>query len=162
MFLKVLLLTLLVGHSHLLVFDGTAQSSEPVSLEEAITTAPVIGKKIIIDVYVEWCPYCQRMHSDTYTSESVLDAISDHFLWVRINAESEEMVNYHGTELTMIDFARALENRSYPTTYFMNEDGNIIGVQPGYFEAEVFADMLNFVGTDSFLRMDFETFRTLE
>lgn len=162
MTLNTLILTFLFSFLHFSDVEGLEKVTQPVTLEEAITTAPEIGKKILIDVYVEWCPYCQRMHSETYTSEAVLAAISNHFLWVRINAESEELVNYHGTELTMSDFARALENRSYPTTYFMNEDGNIIGVQPGYLDSDIFADMLQFVGTDSFLRMDFETFRTLE
>lgn len=161
MTLHISLLFFLIANVLTPLGERVTAGAEPVTLEEAISTAPSLGKKILIDVYVEWCPYCQRMHANTYSSDEVLNTISEHFLWVRINAESDEIVNYHGTELTMSDFARALENRSYPTTYFMNEDGNIIAVQPGYMEAEVFTDLLRFVGTDAFLRMDFESFQKL-
>ncbi|TVQ67698.1 MAG: DUF255 domain-containing protein [Balneolaceae bacterium] len=151
----------------LLTFFGSgalcAQNQDPVSvpLEEALETAAESGKKILLDVYVEWCPYCQRMHGETYTDNEVLKAISEHFLWVRINAESEQKVNYLGTELSMIHFAQALENRSFPTTYFMNQEGNIIAVQPGYLDSGIFADILNFVGSDAYLQMDFESFQNL-
>lgn len=161
MTLHISLLFILISHLLTPFEERNIVGADPVTLEEAISMAPSSGKKILIDVYVEWCPYCQRMHANTYSNEEVLHTISEHFLWVRINAESNEMVNYHGTELTMANFARALENRSYPTTYFMNEDGNIIGVQPGYFEADVFTELLRFVGTDAFLRMDFESFQDL-
>lgn len=131
---------------------------EPVTLEEALKAAPLENKKILLDVYASWCPYCQRMHSDVYTNQAVMDAISDYYLWVQINVESDELVNYQGTEMTESEFARALDNKNIPTTYFMNEEGAIIGVQPGYLEAEVFSNLLNFVGSDAFLNQSFEEY----
>lgn len=138
-----------------------AQSSEinPISLEEALKRAPQEDKKILIDVYASWCPYCQRMHSDVYTSDEVLSAISDHYLWVKINIESEEIVTYKGTQFTEAQFARALDNKSIPTTYFMNDEGSIIGSQPGYLDVDVFSNLLNFIGSDAFLIQSFEEFR---
>lgn len=138
-----------------------AQGSEinPISLEEALKRAPQEDKKILIDVYASWCPYCQRMHSDVYTSEEVLTAISDHYLWVKINIESEELVSYKGTQFTEAQFARALDNKSIPTTYFMNDEGSIIGAQPGFLEVNVFSHLLNFIGSDAFLVQSFDEFR---
>lgn len=138
-----------------------AQSSEtvPITLEEALKRAPQEDKKILIDVYASWCPYCQRMHSDVYTSDEVLNAISDHYLWVRINVESDDVVTYKGTQFTEAQFARALDNKSIPTTYFMNDEGAIIGVQPGYLEIDVFSNLLNFIGSDAFLVQSFDEFR---
>lgn len=131
----------------------------PVSLEEALIRASQENKKILIDVYASWCPYCQRMHSDVYTSDEVLSAISDHYLWVKINVESEETVTYKGTQFTEAQFARALDNENIPTTYFMNDEGAIIGVQPGYLDAEVFSNLLNYIGSDAFLSQSFDDFR---
>lgn len=132
---------------------------EPISLEEALIRAAKEDKKILIDVYASWCPYCQRMHADVYTNDDVLSAISDHYLWVKINVESGEMVSYKGNQFTEAQFARALDNENVPTTYFMNDEGAIIGVQPGYLEAEVFSNLLNFIGSDAFLRQSFDEFR---
>ncbi len=138
-----------------------AQSTEvaPISLKEALERAALEDKKILIDVYASWCPYCQRMHSDVYTSDEVLTAISDHYLWVKINVESDEMVTYKGTQFTEAQFARALDNKSIPTTYFMNDEGSIIGAQPGYLEVDVFSNLLNFIGSDAFLVQSFDEFR---
>jgi len=138
-----------------------AQNNEikPISLEEALNRASEENKKILIDAYASWCPYCQRMHSDVYTNDEVLNAISDHFLWVKINVESENMVTYMGSQFTEAEFARALENKNVPTTFFMNDEGAIIGVQPGYIEADVFSNLLNYIGSDAFLNQSFDEFR---
>jgi len=131
----------------------------PISLEDALKLAPESDKKILVDVYAEWCPYCQRMHSEVYKNDDVIKAISDHYIWVKINVESDEMVNYHGNEMTESQFARALENKSVPTTYFLNKEGSILGSQPGFIEADMFSSLLKFVGSDEYLIQTFQEYQ---
>jgi len=142
---------------------GNAQSEdempEPVELEEALKLASETGKKILVDVFAEWCPYCQKMHSDVYTDENVLEAITDYYIWVRINVESDEKVDYHGNEMTEAEFASALENRSVPTTYFLDSEGSILGSQPGFIDASMFSSLLNFVGSDEYLNQTFQEYQ---
>ncbi len=135
------------------------EDPEPISLEEALSKAPDEGKKILVDVYAEWCPYCRRMHTEVYKDKDVLEAISDHYIWVKINVESEEKVNYHGTEMSEAQFARALENQSVPTTYFLDAEGSILGAQPGFIEAPTFSDLLIFVGSDIYLNRSFQEYQ---
>jgi thioredoxin-related protein len=132
---------------------------EPISLEEALKLAPESDKKILIDVYAEWCPYCQRMHSEVYKNDDVIKAIADHYIWVKINVESDQIVNYHGNEMTEAQFARALENESVPTTYFLNQEGSILGSQPGFIEADMFSSLLKFVGSDEYLVQTFQEYQ---
>lgn len=153
---------LLVGLMSLPVLSqaqDTENRPKPISLEEALKMASESGKKILVDVYAEWCPYCQRMHSEVYKDDSVLEAISDYFIWVKINVESDEKVNYHGTEMTEAQFARALENQSVPTTYFLNEEGSILGSQPGFIESPMFSSLLNFVGSDQYRVQTFQEYQ---
>lgn len=152
-----LILILLLGLSVQQIF---AQNSnpEPVSIAEALEKAADTGKKILIDVYAEWCPYCQRMHSDVYRDDEVLEAISSHFIWVKINVESDDKINFQGSEMTEAQFARALDNENVPTTYFMNNEGAILGLQPGFIEADMFSNLLNFVGSDAFLSQTFQEY----
>lgn len=131
---------------------------KPVTLEEALKLAPSHEKKILVDVYAAWCPYCQRMHSEVYTNSDVAEAISEYFILVQINVESDEMVNYHGNEMTEAEFARALENKNVPTTYFLNHEGAILGSQPGYLDEKIFSNLLNFVGSDAFLSQSFDEY----
>lgn len=149
------ILVILIGSQPVVAQQAEA---EPISLEEALKRASEEDKKILVDVYASWCPYCQRMHSDVYTDNSVLNAISDYYLWVQINVESDDIVNYQGHEMSEAEFARALDNKNIPTTYFMNSEGAIIGVQPGYLDADVFSNLLNFVGSDAFLSQSFEEY----
>jgi thioredoxin-related protein len=133
-------------------------SAEPVTLKQALNLAPETGKKILVDVYATWCPYCQRMHSEVYPSEKVSEAISEHFLLVRIDVEGSNEVNYFGEIMTEAEFARALDNKNVPTTYFLNQEGAILGVQPGYLEPDVFSSLLQFVGSDAYLNQSFNEF----
>jgi len=139
-------------------FSVQAQTSEPISLQKALELAPQQQKKILIDVYATWCPYCQRMHSEVYPSEGVQKAINNYFLWVKIDVESDEMVNYHGEQMTQAQFANALENANVPTAYFLNQEGAILGKQPGFIDADVFLQLLNFVGSDAYLDQSFNEY----
>ncbi len=155
---SVLIVTLLIITIFVRPLYAQDVQDGPVSLEEALKRAPQEDKKILLDVYASWCPYCQRMHSDVYTDNAVKEAISDYYLWVQINVESDEIVNYQGNEMTESEFARALDNKNIPTTYFMNDEGAIIGVQPGYLDADVFSNLLNFIGSDAFLSQSFDEY----
>ncbi|NBC05243.1 MAG: thioredoxin fold domain-containing protein, partial [Bacteroidetes bacterium] len=127
-------------------------------LQQALELAPQEGKKILVDVFANWCPYCQRMHSEIYPSEAVQNAISDYFLWVRIDVESDAIVNYHGEEMTEAEFASALENQNVPTAYFLNSEGAILGKQPGFLKEDLFVNLLKFVGSDAYLDQSFQDY----
>lgn len=131
---------------------------EPISLKEALERAEAEDKKVLVDVYASWCPYCRRMHSNVYPSRQVQEALSEYYLWVKIDIESESEVEYHGKKMTEAEFARALANRNVPTTYFLNQSGEIIGAQPGFIEADTFSRLLHFVGSDAYLNQSFQDY----
>ncbi|HKL16143.1 MAG TPA: thioredoxin fold domain-containing protein [Balneolaceae bacterium] len=138
---------------------GMAQSLNPTALDNALESAKENGKKVLIDVYAEWCPYCAKMHSEVYTETDVITAVNEHFYLVKINIESQNEVNYLGNRMTESDFAKMLKSSSLPTTFFMNSEGELLGMQPGLLPADVFEDLLTFVGTDSFESLSFEEYR---
>ncbi|MCG2588252.1 thioredoxin family protein [Rhodohalobacter sulfatireducens] len=140
------------------VLSAQTQKVEPIPLQQALELAPQEGKKILVDVFANWCPYCQRMHSEIYPSEAVQNAISDYFLWVRIDVESDAKVNYHGEEMTEAEFASALENQNVPTAYFLNSEGAILGKQPGFLKQDLFVNLLKFVGSDAYLDQSFQDY----
>lgn len=151
------------------IFAGLVAANDPlpaqttgndvsISMERALELAGETDKKILVDVYASWCPYCQRMHSSVYPSDEVQQAIDDYFYLVKINIEGDDKINFLGEEMTEAEFAAALENESVPTTYFLNNAGAIIGVQPGYLDSGVFSTLLNFVGSDAFLNQSFNEY----
>jgi len=135
------------------------QELNPTALDTALESAKESGKKVLIDVYAEWCPYCEKMHTEVYTETDVIKAVNEHFYLVKINIESENEVNYLGKRMTESEFAKMLNSSSLPTTFFMNSDGDLLGMQPGLLPADVFEDLLTFVGSNYYETLTFEEYR---
>jgi thioredoxin-related protein len=119
-----------------------------ISIEQAVSQASRENKKILVDVYTDWCGYCKKMKSETYTENRVQSAISENFYAVKINAESGEMINYGGEQISMQEFAMNLGVTSFPTTIFLTPDGEPLGFQPGFIDSETFERLLVYVGDD--------------
>lgn len=123
-----------------------------IGLEQAIEQARAADKKILIDVYTDWCGYCKKMEAETYTRERVQNAINEHFYAVRINAESSQRVNYLGQSMSMSDFAMGLGVTGFPTTIFLTPEGEPLGFQPGFIDFNTFERLLVYVGTEAYER----------
>ena len=128
------------------------------SLDEAQTKAKETGKNILLFGYAEWCTYCLKMRKETFPDSTVQKAISDYYYPVQLNGESDERVVYNGQEMTATALARYLQLRSFPTNYFINSEGEILGAQPGFIETDIYTPLLNYVGSGAFGRMGFEEF----
>lgn len=161
MFRKIIvlcLITIWVGLQPVLSQNPPEDNLNWVVMERALQLASEQDKFILIDVYVEWCPYCQRMQSEVYPAEEVGEKVEKYFIPVRINAESDEKLKFYGNDFTQAEFAGALQYESVPTTYFMNKDGEVVGQQPGLLSVDVFAKLLEFVGSGAFEEQSFQEF----
>lgn len=113
------------------------------------------GKKVLVFGYADWCTYCMKMRKETYPEENVQKSLSDDFIPVQINGESEEEIVFNGKTYKSYELARYLRLTSYPTHYFLNSEGKIIGAQPGFLPAEVFSPLMNYVSEDLFGKVPF-------
>tara|TARA_R110001599_G_scaffold150929_3_gene335379 strand:- start:85567 stop:86094 length:528 start_codon:yes stop_codon:yes gene_type:complete len=125
------------------------------SLEEAQKKAKESGKKVLIFGYADWCTYCMKMRKETYPEENVQKSLSDDFIPVQINGESEEEIVFNGKNYKSYELARYLRLTSYPTHYFLNSEGKIIGAQPGFLPADVFSPLMDYVSEDLFGKVPF-------
>lgn len=131
---------------------------EWLSLDEAQKKAKETGKSILLFGYAEWCTYCLKMRKESFPDSSVQKSISDYYLPVQLNGESEERVVYNGKTMPAKELARYLRLASFPTHYFIDSNGEILGAQPGYIEPEVYSPLLDYVGSGAFGSMGFEEF----
>ena len=125
------------------------------TLEEAQKKAKETGKKVLVFGYADWCTYCMKMRKETYPEDNVQKSLTDDFIPVQINGESEEEIVFNGKTYKSYELARYLRLTSYPTHYFLNSDGKIIGAQPGFLPAEVFSPLMNYVSEDLFGKVPF-------
>ena len=127
-------------------------------MDVALERATAEGKKILMDVYAVWCPYCKQMHTQVYTDPQVQEAIEKYFYLVKVNVEGSDKVIFRGETFTETSFARALNVTSYPSTFFVDTGENILGMQPGVVPAETFAYLLSYVGSDEYKKRSFEEY----
>ncbi len=165
--IRFLLSALIIGL--FLIADSRAQSQSEInsgfewlSLEEAQVKAKETGKNILLFGYAEWCTYCLKMRRESFPDSSVQKSIADYYYPVQLNGESEERVTWNGNKMPAKELARYLRLVSFPTHYFINSEGEILGAQPGYIEPYVYSPLLNYVGSGAFGNMTFEEFFEIE
>jgi thioredoxin-related protein len=115
-------------------------------------------KKIIVDVYTDWCTFCKKLENEVYPDDRIGQVVNEYFYVVRVNAESEEELVYNGRKIKMREFAELLGVSTYPSTVFIDKKGTTIGQQSGFMEVEVFEKLLAFVGSSAYRTMQFDEF----
>ncbi|MCH8523539.1 MAG: thioredoxin fold domain-containing protein [Balneolales bacterium] len=133
-----------------------------VSMEEAQNNAQLDGKKILVNVYTDWCEYCKKMDATVYKDSLIKNSISTYYHSVRINADSEDTVVFNGVEISQHDLARKMGIRSYPTILFLDNSGDLILQINGFMPIGDFKNMITFIGEDIFHKTDFHEFASGE
>ena len=59
------------------------------------------GKKIIIDLYTDWCGWCKVMDRNTFTNPKVISLINDNFLPIKFNAEYQNTVSFNNNSFNI-------------------------------------------------------------
>jgi thioredoxin-related protein len=114
-----------------------------VTMEEAAELANTKPRKVLVDVYTDWCGWCKRMDKATYEDEAVVKYINEHFYGVKFDAEQREAVVLGGRTFNfrsdagrrgVHELAVAMMDgkMSYPTTIFFDEKLQRITPLPGY------------------------------
>ncbi len=136
--------------------------------EQMIEKQKTEKRKVIIDLYTDWCGWCKRMDKTTFENPVIVDYINKHYYAVKFNAERREDVKYGGVVYKYVrsgrhgynEFAAALTQNhlSYPTYVFLTEDIYLLQVIPGYQDAKIFEYILNFYGDDYYKTTPWEKF----
>jgi thioredoxin-related protein len=145
--------------------DGTDSSSGNIqwhSYNEGVTLARAQNKKLLVDVYTDWCGWCKKMDSDVYTDENIKSIVAGNFIAVKLNAESSTQVTVGTDQLDEAGLAKAMGVTGYPTTVFLESGAGPITKIAGYMEAKEFAIVLRFIGEDHYKDTSFEQFKSSE
>lgn len=115
---------------------------EWISLSEAHEKMQAEPRKIIVDVYTNWCGWCKRMDRDTFANEDIAKYVNENFYAVKLNAESQDEELIMGESMSHRTIARQLQVSGYPTIVIINEDFKTFTPYPGYKDAKAFMKML--------------------
>ncbi|CAN5209486.1 hypothetical protein BH10PSE19_BH10PSE19_22170 [soil metagenome] len=141
------------------------------SFEEAVKQSSKKPKKILIDVYTDWCGWCKVMDKQTFTDPIIVAYVSANYYAVKLNAEQREKIVFNGQDYNFILSnpnsnkgyhelaANLLDGKlSYPSTVVLDEKFNRIGLVPGFLKPEVFDQMLKYYGGDHHTKTPYEEF----
>ena len=122
---------------------------------EGITEAKKSGKKILIDVYTDWCKWCKEMDKNTYADKNISAYLKKNFVIIKLNAEGNEKIMYEGKSITPQEFAQGMGVDGYPATLFLKSDGKPITLLHGYSTPDQFIHVLSFIGENQYLKKQF-------
>jgi thioredoxin-related protein len=139
-----------------------------VTIEEAIELQKTAPKKIIMDVYTNWCGPCKMLDKNTFQNEDVANYVNEHFYAVKFNAEGNDQVTYKDKTYGNPDydatkanrrnssheFSRFLKVRAYPTMVFFDEEANFITPVTGYLKPQQLELYLKMFQSDKHKEME--------
>lgn len=139
-----------------------------VSIEEAVAMAEKDGKKIVVDVYTDWCGWCKVMDRQTYGNPKVAAYLNENFHAVKFNAEGKESLTIGETTYKFVNQGRRGYHEyaawllggqmSYPSTTFLDSDHSMIGAVPGFIKAGQFSQILEYTHTEAFKTQSFQEY----
>ncbi len=132
-----------------------------VSFEQLDSLMKVQPKKILMDIYTDWCGYCKSMDKDIYENEAAANYINTHFYAVKLNAEQKDSINFNGQIYPSkimgkkkyqqeLAFTLLKGFMFYPSTILFDEQMQIIRKESGYIAIIQMESMLKYYATNSY------------
>ncbi|MCX5752786.1 MAG: thioredoxin family protein [Candidatus Krumholzibacteria bacterium] len=127
---------------------------------EGMALAAKENKHVVIDFYTSWCHWCKVMDRETFSNPEVKKYLAENFVTIRIDAESmKEKVSYKGEEMTPVALARTFGVKGFPSLAYLDRDGELVTVIPGFVPAKTFLPLLRYMQNECYKQqMTFEEF----
>lgn len=118
---------------------AVAQEINWMTFEEALKAQKKEPKKIMMDVYTNWCGPCKMLDKNTFQNMDVATYVNKNYYAVKFNAEGNELISYKGRTFDNPNYKEELKNRrngvhnltryfkvgAYPTVVYLDENGEV-------------------------------------
>ncbi|MEY3369188.1 MAG: hypothetical protein RI973_2343 [Bacteroidota bacterium] len=156
--------------------SGRAQSADPaaadiqwVTWEQLAEKSKKERRKVVVDVYTDWCGWCKRMDATTFSQPQIVRYVNEKYYAVKFNAEMKEDITFKGEEFRFVKngmrgyhelAAKITSGRlSYPTVVFLDENLEVIQAIPGYRDAREFEMIMTYFGENQYQKVPWETYQ---
>ncbi len=125
---------------------ASAQEIKWLTLEEAIALQKETPKKIMMDIYTNWCGPCKMLDKNTFQNKEVAAYVNENYYAVKLNGEGNDVVKYKdksygnpnydpskaNSRNSPHELARYFQINAYPTVMFFDEEAEVITPLRGY------------------------------
>jgi thioredoxin-related protein len=126
---------------------------------QGVKNAMARNKYVFVDVYTDWCGYCKQLDAFTFRAAPVLAELNDHFISVKLNAESDAPLVWKDQRMSARDLTMQWGIDSYPTFIFLNSKGNVIGSFSSFAEPDLMVKLLTYISSGAREReVDFDDY----
>lgn len=142
---------------------------EWLSWDQAVAKMEKQPRKIMVDVYTDWCGWCKRMDATTMEDPKIIKIINEKYYAVKMDGEGKKDITFRGRTYKFIAQghrgyhelpAELLSGKmSYPTLVFLDEDYGIIQPLPGYQDVPTLEPILAYFGGGFYKTTPWESFQ---
>jgi thioredoxin-related protein len=139
--------------------------------EQAVELNKSKPKKIVVDVFTDWCGWCKRMDKGAFMDPAIAAYVNDKFYAVKLNAEQKTDIRFNEEVFKFIpnengrggvhSLAYALLDGKlgYPTMVYLNEKYERIMISPGFKETPDMLKELRFAAEEYYSKTTWEKYR---
>ncbi|MDX2195959.1 MAG: DUF255 domain-containing protein [Cytophagales bacterium] len=131
------------------------------TFEQMLQQSQSNRRKVVIDVYTDWCGWCKRMDATTFRDKNVVDYVNKKYYAVKLDAESSKIFKMGDKEISERQLAGEIfKVTGYPTTVYLDENLNVLTPVSGYLDVPMFHKILKYYGDDFYKKQSWQEFET--
>jgi thioredoxin-related protein len=132
-----------------------AQKVKWYTFSEAVKLNEKAPRKILVDVYTDWCGWCKVMDEQTFQDPIISKILNEKYYAVKFDAERKDTVIFQGNTFVNAgegsrpphQLAVAMLNgkMSYPSIVFLDEKNQLVTAVPGFQKPEQMEPLLMYI-----------------
>lgn len=139
--------------------------------DEAVELNKTKPKKMMVDVYTDWCGWCKTMDKKTFTDAGVAAYITENFYPVKLDAEQKADIVFNGETFKYVEnggrrggvhtlaYSLLDGKMGYPSIVYLTEKYERILISPGYKEPDALMTELKFTASGAYLTQSWDDFK---
>ncbi len=140
------------------------------SWEEAMELQKTEPRKLMVDIYTDWCHWCKVMDKKTFEKKEIADYLNTHFYPIKLDAEQKADILWAGNKFEYKKAGRRgvhtlayslLDGKmSYPSVVFLNEKMERIMISAGFKKAPDFKKELSYIVEEQYGKMPLQQYKS--